>query len=124
MDKRYKIILLGLLGDEDIFKDRMLMFGISQGMSDVMLRKAPVILKQNLSLMDARRYADAVSAAGGDVSIREAVVDDGRNDSWFNMVPLKSFTACPQCGYKQLKKLTCIKCGFFFEDIAPDSRRL
>jgi hypothetical protein len=126
MEKRYQIIFLDLLAGADDFKDRMLRFGVAQETSQKIIDKAPVILKQNLSLKDARSYADAISGAGGRVSIRDSGIleDDGRNDSWFNMVPLKYFTACPQCGYKQLKKAACIKCGLFFEDIAPVSRQL
>jgi len=119
MDKRYQVIFSNLHKDEDYFKDQMRRLGVPEAVSKEIIKKAPVVLKQDLSLKDARIYADAVYNAGGRVTIRTAGIleDNGENGSSFNVVPLKHFTVCPECGYKQFKKGTCIKCGLLFDGL-------
>lgn len=109
MDKRYKVIFSNLIKDKDYFKDQMSMLGVSEDITEDIIRKAPVILKKNLSLGEARIYADAVLQAGGKVSIQ---VEDNRDEN--PIVTLKDFVMCPQCGHKQVKAEACIKCGFSF----------
>jgi len=119
MDKRYKVILLSLLKDGDYFKDQMSLMGVSGAACEELIKKAPIIMKKDLSLQDARKYADAVYQAGGKVAIKdyETPGDNSLNNSLFNMVSLKNFIMCPQCGYKQVKTGTCIRCGFLMETI-------
>jgi hypothetical protein len=119
MDNRYKVIFSNLLKEEGYFKGQMLMLGVSEDISNEIIKKAPVILKQDLSLKDARKYADAVYQAGGRVTIQ---VEKKREEAYEKvtlscMATLKNFTMCPQCGYKQLNTGTCVKCGFLFEGI-------
>ena len=116
MDKKYKIVFFNLLKEKDYFKDQMSILGVSGDVSEEIIEKAPVILKKDLSLKDARIYADAVFEAGGKVTIQfeNDRIDRDQNDSLSAMVSLENFTMCPQCGYKQIKAATCIKCGFTF----------
>jgi hypothetical protein len=114
MDKRYKVIFSNLLKEKDYFKDQMSMLGVSRDVSESIIQKAPVILKRNLSMRDARRYADALFQAGGRVTIlvENHRDESGKNDASSGIVTLKDFIMCPQCGHKQVKTDTCIKCGF------------
>jgi len=116
MDKRYRVIFSNLLKEKDEFKHRMLRFGVSGDVSEEMIKKAPVILKRNLSLRDARIYADAIFEAGARVTIHveENRDEDGNNAVSSAIVGMKDFVMCPQCGYKQVKSEACIKCGFNF----------
>lgn len=116
MDKKYRIVFLGLTCSEKEFKFGMSSFGVSQEQSLLMLQKAPVILKDNVPLSYARKYADAVQQAGGNVSIREnSFFKNGTNLKPLNIEPLDSFIMCPECGHKQYKKSFCEKCGFEYE---------
>ena len=116
MDKRYRIIFTELLKDEGYFKGQLLRLGVSEGVSEEIIRKAPVILKKNLSLKDARQFADAFFQAGGRVTIHDESQEDksGSNGMSSGIVTLKDFTMCPQCGYKQIKTDKCVKCGLLF----------
>jgi hypothetical protein len=116
MDKSYKVIFASLLKEAGYFKGRMLKLGVSENVSEGLIKKAPVILKQGLSLKDARKYADAVFHAGGKVTIQveRSNKANPEKNTVSSIVSLKNFTMCPQCGYKQLKTGTCIKCGLKF----------
>jgi hypothetical protein len=117
MDKTYRIIFSGLVSDVESFKRKMLRLGVTGNVSEGIIKKAPVILKQGLSLKDARAYADAVIQAGGKTTIQaESQPQENQEKSALsNVISLKSFTMCPQCGYKQLKTERCIRCGFVFD---------
>jgi hypothetical protein len=114
--KKYRILFRELVGDTDAFKARMAEFGVPVLLAEKVIEKAPIVLKQGLSLGAARRYAEAVQGAGGRVTIQEYgwLEDAPRNSRPVSISPFKSFTMCPQCGFKQLKSHKCAKCGFAF----------
>jgi hypothetical protein len=115
LDRQYKIIFSGLLKDRDYFKSQMILLGISEMISEQIINNAPVTLKKSLSLGEARRYADALLEAGGKVTIQaEDSPGNMQKDggSSIGIITLKNFIMCPQCGQKQVKADTCIKCGF------------
>ena len=114
--KKYRILFRELAGDTNVFKARMAEFGVPMFLTEKVIEKAPIILKQGLSLGAARRYAEAVQEAGGKVTIQEYgwFEDSPRISRSISISPFRSFTMCPQCGYKQLKSQKCVKCGFGF----------
>ena len=111
MSRRYKVIFLALQETEDFFKKKMSILGVIPEVSEEIINKAPVILKEHTSLEFLKKYAKAISEAGGKVVIRSINIGSSDEDI-LNIEPLKNFTLCPQCGYKQLKKKACEKCGF------------
>jgi len=113
MNKRYRVVFLGLITSEDNFKDRMSRLGVPSATTEGIIKKAPVILKQDMPIGMARRYADAVQWAGGNVNIQEHgfFEQDLEKTSSLKIEPLESFTMCPQCGHKQIKTEHCVKCG-------------
>ena len=116
MNKRYRVIFFGLINSEDNFKHGMSRLGVASDSVESIIQKAPVILKEDMRLRDARKYADAVQEAGGMVKIR-AHGFFKENDApafVYNIEPLENFVMCPQCGYKQLKRETCLRCGSTF----------
>jgi ribosomal protein L37E len=81
------------------------------------LCEAPAVMKQGLSLADARHYADSIQGAGGRVRIEEYGVFEPANENGVQNMGIKSmrdFTMCPECGHKQVKSALCVKCGFLF----------
>ena len=118
MDKRYQVIFLDLLYREDFFKKAMTGLGISPSISERIIRKAPVVLKADMSFDYASRYADAVRKAGGRVRIQECVglKNSGGGSRALRIEPLKNFTMCPHCGHKQLKAEACVRCGSILKD--------
>ena len=81
-------------------------------------QKAPVIMKSNMPLDEARRYAGAVHRAGGMVRIKE----EGQNENEEacpskKIIALENFIMCPRCGYKQLKEPSCKRCGLPFDRV-------
>ena len=113
--KRYRVVFMRLVVSEEEFKQRMSRLGVSMAVSEMIIEKAPVILKEGMTFSSARRYADAVQQAGGLVKLMEQgffIASETFHDP-FQIEPLENFTMCPQCGYKQLKAETCVKCGFF-----------
>ncbi|MBN1627633.1 MAG: hypothetical protein JW944_14005 [Deltaproteobacteria bacterium] len=117
MDKRYSVIFFNLLKDKDEFKHRMLRLGVSGEVSEEIIKKAPVILKKNLSLRDARIYSDAIFEAGARAAIQaeDHADEDTNKDASSVIVGMKDFIMCPQCGHKQVRSEACIKCGFVFK---------
>ncbi|MEJ2725638.1 MAG: hypothetical protein P8175_13535 [Deltaproteobacteria bacterium] len=117
MDKRYRIVFLGLLKGSEEFAQAMSGAGVKYRVIDEMIQKAPVVLKGGMTLREARTYADAVQDAGGRVIIQEHGFFEEppqlRNEG--GIKPLEEFTACPECGFKQLKARACAKCGFVFQ---------
>jgi hypothetical protein len=91
--------------------------GMSPTEVERIIKEAPVILKEDLNIGIARRYADEIMQAGGNVNIQEyGIVEDDpeKKTGSLKIEPLESFTMCPQCGQKQLKAEQCVKCGFIF----------
>jgi hypothetical protein len=117
MDKIYRVIFSGLTKEGAYFKRQMLRLGVSEIISEGIIKKSPVILKKGLSFKDARIYADAIIQAGGKVSIQieDRVAENYEEGGLSNVISLKNFNMCPQCGYKQLKAEKCIRCGFVFD---------
>jgi hypothetical protein len=95
--------------NEEAFKKRMSNLGVSIPMVDQMIHKAPVILKGDMTLREARQYADAVQLAGGKVNIQEHGLFEE-----LHIKLLEDFIMCPECGYKQLREKACVKCGYWF----------
>ncbi|MFC1532866.1 hypothetical protein ACFL7M_05835 [Thermodesulfobacteriota bacterium] len=117
MNKKYRVVFLGLLKTGDFFKDGMSRLGVSHTTAEQIIKKAPVTLKEGMTLGNARRYADAVQDVGGRVNIREHGLfkDTLEEVRPLNIEPLENFTMCPQCGHKHLLTENCAKCGFIFK---------
>ena len=117
MTKKYRVLFLGLVGNEEAFKARMSKLGASIPTVDRMISKAPVILKGGMTLKEARQYADAVQFAGGKVNIQEQGLFEEQEtmNRSLHIKPLEDFIMCPECGYKQLRERACVKCGHIFD---------
>jgi hypothetical protein len=114
MEKRYKVVFLGLIKTEDYFKEWMSRLGMSPSEVERIIMEAPVILKEDMTIGIARRYADDIMQAGGKVNIEENGFFEDTSEKktgGLKFEPLESFTMCPQCGHKQLKSEQCVKCG-------------
>ena len=111
--KVYRVVFQGLLLPEAEFRGQMTGLGVEPGSVDRMLARAPIAMKQGLTLGQARQYADAVQAAGGRVAIEEhgRTHVDPSAPARPAIRPLRQFTMCPQCGLKQLKTGSCERCG-------------
>ena len=118
MIKTYRIVLLGLIKRKEEFKQEMSRLGVSPETVDQIVHKTPVVLKGNMSLRDARQYADAVQHAGGRVNIQENGLfeEPERINRTLDVKSLENFTMCPECGFKQLKAEVCVKCGSILVD--------
>ena len=116
MTKKYRVLFLGLVGNEEAFRARMSKLGASMPTVDLMISKAPIILKGGMTLKEARLYADAVQLAGGKVNIQEQGLFEEPEimNRSLHIKPLEDFIMCPQCGYKQLRERACVKCGHLF----------
>ena len=110
MNKVYKVVFLGLAEKEELFKERVSSLGISLEKADKMIKKAPVVLKENESLDYLKRYAAAISGAGGRIKIFTCSLKESAGGIPY-IPAMSSFIQCPQCGFKQLKKEECDKCG-------------
>ena len=121
MDKKYRVVFLGLLESHDAFQVSMSRLGVPSATVEQIISSAPIILKGDLSLGAAREYADAVQHAGGRVNIREHGIMEGprRFSQPVGVKSLQEFVMCPQCGHKQLRTSTCSKCGKSFEALPP-----
>jgi hypothetical protein len=118
MAKKYRVIFHGLIEkNKEAFVAGMLRLGAPAEIVAKMLEKAPVILKGELTLGYARRYADAVQDAGGRVTIQEHgyFKKSGRMNAGVSIAPFNEFTMCPECGLKQPKGEACARCGFRFK---------
>jgi ribosomal protein L32 len=117
VDKKYRIVFLGLLKGPEEFAQSMSGLGVEFTAVEEMIQKVPVVLKGGMTLREARAYADAVQEAGGRVNIQEHGFFEEprqlRND--VEIKPLEKFTECPECGFKQLKGDACVKCGYVFQ---------
>ena len=113
MAKKYRITLFDIKTEEDIFRQNMAKLGVSGSTLDKYIKKVPVVLKRDLSLEEARKYAEAIIDAGGFVNIQ----DTGEFPDTFsveqNPIPSpEDFILCPNCGFKQKKRDCCVRCGF------------
>ena len=116
MVKKYRVLFHGLTEDEEDFKARMVGLGAPPDTVDRMIRDAPVVLKGGLTLGAARDYAEAVQEAGGRVKIEEQghFEESTQVEIISPIASFENFTMCPECGLKQRKGETCIRCGFRF----------
>ena len=123
MDKKYRVVFLGLIESQDAFLESMSRLGVSSGTVEQIISHAPIILKGDLSLGSAREYADAVQHAGGRVNIQEhGIMEEPRRlGKTLDIKSLEEFTMCPQCGHKQLRTSTCPKCGKSLEALPQDA---
>ncbi|RJR42180.1 MAG: hypothetical protein C4576_16490 [Desulfobacteraceae bacterium] len=102
----YRVLFLRLLEDISFFKERMSELGVRPEVAERIVLKAPVVMKAGIPLEHARRYAEAVQRAGGDVSIQE------EKPRPLYVKPLEYFTMCNECGHKQPRKEErCVRCG-------------
>ena len=76
-----------------------------------MLARAPIILKGGMGAHVAERYAAAVRAAGGRVTVQQY---DETGEEPVLIASFEDFTVCPECGLKQQKGISCPRCGFRF----------
>ncbi|MBW1900446.1 MAG: hypothetical protein JRJ20_02305 [Deltaproteobacteria bacterium] len=112
MTKKYRVLFYGLSGDEEGFRSCMGHLGALPEAVDKMITKAPVILKEGLTLAFSTRYADAVRKAGGMAEVQEHGYFEASMNHTISIASFKDFTMCPECGLKQQKRETCVKCGF------------
>ena len=116
MNKKYRVVFLGLLEGKEGFMQKMSRLGVSPTMVERIISKTPIVIKRDMTLGDARHYADAIQYAGGRVNIQEHGVfeEPEHHERSVDIAPLENFIMCPQCGYKQLKDEACVKCGMVF----------
>jgi len=113
MAKKYRITLFGIKAEEDVFRQNMAKIGVSGSTLDKYIERAPVVLKRDLSLEDARKYAEVIINAGGFVNIQETGEFPNKFSVEQNSMPSKEdFILCPNCGFKQKMKDFCVRCGF------------
>ncbi len=118
MGHNYHVIFLNLTESPETFCRRMFRLGVAESLTQRIIAEAPVVLKGGMDREEALRYAEAVRRAGGRVRVQKddapgkwTLIEGGRG-----IEPFESFTMCPQCGYKQHKARTCVRCGF---DLTP-----
>jgi len=116
--KKYRVVFLGLLEGEEDFVRSMSRLGVPPSTAEQIIQKAPIVLKGEMTLGDARQYADAIQLAGGKVNIQDHGLfqETKRVDKSLDIEPLENFTMCPECGYKQLRADVCVKCSFVFNE--------
>lgn len=114
MAKKYRVVLFGVHVDEGAFQKNMARLGVSSSEVKGYIEKAPVVLVRDLSLADARKYAEAIMNAGGHVNIQETgEFPEPRPSSEKPDVPLlEDFMVCRNCGLRQKKAQRCVRCGF------------
>lgn len=113
MAKKYRIALFGIKAEEEVFRKNMARLGVSGFVLDKYIERAPVVLKRDLSLEEARKYAEAIIDAGGFVNIQETGEFPDTVPVEQKSIPsTQDFILCPNCGFKQEKKDCCVRCGF------------
>jgi len=120
MTKKYRVLFHGLSDNEERFKSRMALLGAPPEVVDKMISMGTVVLKQDLTLEFSSRYAEAVREAGGIVEVQEHGYFEEATRPMNYIAPFKDFTMCPECGLKQQKSETCLRCGFRF--VKPGNR--
>jgi len=118
VEKSYRVIFEELRNGRGDFERHILSWGLNHEQIESILEKAPVVLKDGLSLKEARKYAEAFQEAGAKIQIQEnGVLEAEAADKQrvgFEIRPLQDFALCPQCGHKQLKARICERCGNVF----------
>jgi hypothetical protein len=109
---KYRVVFTGLTRTEEYFKDYISRLGISSDDTETILKKAPVVLKEGDSLEYLKKYADAITRAGGKVYIRSCKNTGARVNRTKTIPGMSSFTQCPQCGLRQHKNKKCERCSF------------
>lgn len=125
MTKKYRVLFHRLIRDKELFRARMVRLGVPAETVEKIVQKAPVILKEDMTLGSARRYADAVQEAGGRVTIQEYgnFEGSGRINRPVSIASFRDFTMCPECGFKQPKVEICVKCGFKLKRVEKEHGR-
>ena len=112
MEKMYRVIFQGLASGKDRFRADMRRLGVPGDVVEALLRRAPISVKKGVTLQEARRYADALEAAGAKVTVRaHGVLRPGSASHSIAVAPLREFIMCPKCGLKQSRGGVCRKCG-------------
>ena len=99
MIKTYRVVFQGLLSRETAFREGMERLGVGPETVDRMLSAAPVPIKQDLTLRDARVYAEAVQEA---VRIRVRPIFMSMFTSVLGMSPLVFFAGAGSELYRGL----------------------
>lgn len=114
MDKRYCVIFQGVLTGHERFRQRMEDLGTSPDVLDRMMSRAPLVIKNDLTLGQAQRYSELIRGAGGKVAIYDrgwgARLERRSGHSW-EVKHLEKYSPCPRCGLKHLKGESCPRCG-------------
>lgn len=120
--KKYRVLFKGLNQGEERFKRRMSRFGVPSDTIEVLLRKAPIVIKSDVTLKQARQYADAIQEAGGMVTIQEHgfFEESGHANRLDPIAHFREFTMCPECGFKQPRSEACARCGSKFLNSCND----
>jgi hypothetical protein len=102
------------MNDQKTFRNNMAKLGVSYNDLDKYIKNAPVVLKRDLRLADARKYADAIINAGGLVNIQETGEFPETRSATERRItsPAQDFVLCPNCGFKQKNQDFCVRCGF------------
>jgi hypothetical protein len=109
---KYRVVFTGLACTEEHFKGYISRLGISSNDTETILKKAPVVLKEGDSLEYIRKYADAITRAGGKVYIQPCRNKNNSENNTNSIPGMSSFTQCPQCGFRQQKSMKCERCSF------------
>jgi predicted transcriptional regulator len=114
MAKKYRVVLFGVHVEEKAFQENMARLGVSSSQVKGYIEKAPVVLVRDLTLADAREYAEAIMTAGGHVNIQETgeFLEPRASYEKPDIPLLEDFIVCRNCGLKQKKAPRCVRCGF------------
>jgi hypothetical protein len=112
--KKYRVVLFGVNIEEEVFRHNMARLGVSGSVLNDYIEKAPVVLVRDLSLADARRYAEAIIDAGGLVTIQETgeFPKEMLSHAKASVPSQEDFMICHNCGLKQKRGDRCARCGF------------
>ena len=114
MAKKYRVVLFGVNIEEEVFRHNMARLGVSTSVLNDYIDKTPVVLVRDLSLANARRYAEAIINAGGLATIQEAGEFPETRPPYEKpgISSQEDFMICPNCGFKQKRSRRCMRCGF------------
>ncbi|MFW6147037.1 MAG: hypothetical protein ACOC6B_01435 [Thermodesulfobacteriota bacterium] len=114
MAKKYRVVLFGMHVEQRVFQKNMSRLGVSGSEVKGYIEKAPVVLARDLSLADARKYAEAIMNAGGHVNIQETgeFPELSRSYEKPEALLLEDYIICRNCGLKQKRARRCVRCGF------------
>jgi len=119
MTKRYCVIFQGVLDGHERFRQRMTALGTTPDVLERMMSRAPLVVKGDLTLGQARRYSELIREAGGKVAIYDRGWADGlehRMRQPWAVAHFERFTPCPRCGLKHLKGEICPRCGLMVSE--------